>query len=133
MRERVKRTFSDFEKSFQNLKVAVENATDDLDIDGAIKRFELTYELSWKVIKLYLEDLGIICKSPRECFKQAKVNGLIDNEELWMEMIETRNRLVHEYSAEFSREIFEEIKTKYVKILEDLYKTLKERLSDELV
>jgi nucleotidyltransferase substrate binding protein (TIGR01987 family) len=133
MRERLKRTFSDFEKSFQNLKVAVENATDDLDIDGAIKRFELTYELSWKVIKLYLEDLGIICKSPRECFKQAKVNGLIDNEELWMEMIETRNRLVHEYSAEFSREIFEEIKTKYVKILEDLYKTLKERLSDELV
>jgi nucleotidyltransferase substrate binding protein (TIGR01987 family) len=133
MRERLKRTFSDFEKSFQNLKVAVENATDDLDIDGAIKRFELTYELSWKVIRLYLEDLGIICKSPRECFKQAKVNGLIDNEELWMEMIETRNRLVHEYSAEFSREIFEEIKTKYVKILEDLYKTLKERLSDELV
>ncbi len=133
MRERLKRTFSDFEKSFQNLKVAVENATDDLDIDGAIKRFELTYELSWKVIKLYLEDLGIICKSPRECFKQAKVNGLIDNEELWMEMIETRNRLVHEYSAEFSREIFEEIKTKHVKILEDLYKTLKERLSDELV
>ncbi|WP_353686783.1 HI0074 family nucleotidyltransferase substrate-binding subunit [Thermodesulfovibrio sp. 3462-1] len=133
MRERVKRTFFDFEKAIQNLKIAVEKAVDDLDIDGVIKRFELCYELSWKAIRIYLEDLGIICKNPRECFKQAKINGLIEDEITWMEMIETRNRLVHEYSAEFSREIFEEIKTKYVKILEDLYKTLKERLSDELV
>jgi len=110
MRERVKRTFLDFEKAVQNLKSAVESAVDDLDIDGAIKRFELCYELSWKIIRLYLEDLGIICNNPRDCFKQAKINNLIEDESLWMEMIETRNQLVHEYSFEFSREIFDKIK-----------------------
>jgi len=123
MRERVKRTFLDFEKAFNNLKSAVEKAVDDLDIDGTIKRFELCYELSWKTIKLYLEDLGIICKSPRDCFKQAKINNLIEDEVTWIEMIETRNQLVHEYSSDFSREIFEKIKSDYVMILEELYKT----------
>jgi len=133
MRERVKRTFLDFEKAFNNLKSAVEKAVDDLDIDGTIKRFELCYELSWKIIKLYLEDLGIICKSPRDCFKQAKINNLIEDEVTWIEMIETRNQLVHEYSSDFSREIFEKIKSDYVMILEELYKNIKERLENDLV
>jgi len=133
MRERVKRTFLDFEKAFNNLKSAVEKAVDDLDIDGTIKRFELCYELSWKIIKLYLEDLGIICKSPRDCFKQAKINNLIEDEVTWIEMIETRNQLVHEYSSDFSREIFEKIKSNYVRILEELYKNIKERLENDMV
>ena len=132
MRERVKRTFLDFEKAFNNLKSAVKKAVDDLDIDGTIKRFELCYELSWKIIKLYLEDLGIICKNPRDCFKQAKINNLIKDEVVWMEMIDTRNQLVHEYSSDFSREIFEKIKNDYVKILEELYKNIKEKSEDDL-
>jgi len=52
---------------------------------------------------------------------------------MWMEMIDTRNELVHEYSSEFSREIFDKIKTDYVNILEDLYNNIKERLKDDLV
>jgi nucleotidyltransferase substrate binding protein (TIGR01987 family) len=134
MRERVKITFLDFEKAFNNLKsTTVEKAVDDLDIDGTIKRFELCYELSWKIIKLYLEDLGIICKSPKDCFKQAKINNLIEDEVAWIEMIETRNQLVYEYSSNFSREIFEKIKNDYVEILEELYKNIKERLGNDLV
>jgi len=132
MRERVNRTFLDFERSFNNLKNAVEIAVDDLDIDGTIKRFELCYELSWKIIKVYLEDLGIICRNPRDCFKQAKINGLIEDEYMWMEMIDTRNQLVHEYSLEFSRKVIDKIKANYVNILENLYNNLKERLKDDL-
>jgi len=48
-------------------------------------------------------------------------------------MIETRNQLVHEYSSDFSREIFEKIKSDYVMILEELYKNIKERLENDLV
>jgi nucleotidyltransferase substrate binding protein (TIGR01987 family) len=131
MKNRLKRMIENFESAVHNLKFAVENAIDDLEIDGAIKRFELCYELSWKVIRLYLEDLGIICKNPRDCFKEAKINGLIEDEMLWLEMIDTRNRLVHEYSSEFSREIFEEIKTKYMSILENLFNEIKERSKNE--
>jgi nucleotidyltransferase substrate binding protein (TIGR01987 family) len=129
MNERFERIFNDFENSVKNLTTAVEKAKDDLEIDGAIKRFEMCYELSWKVIKLYLENLGIICKNPRDCFKQAKINDLINDEIIWMEMIDTRNRLVHEYSSSFSREIFNEIKNKYNKILYELYETIKKRIN----
>ena len=80
----------------------------------------MCYEISWKLIKEYLADLGIICKSPRECFKYAFQNKLIDNEDHWTRMIDDRNALVHTYTHEESREIFERIKALYIESFEFL-------------
>jgi len=124
MRERVKRFFGDFEKALNNLKLGIRIATDELDIDGAIKRFELCYELAWKLMKVWLEDKGIICKNPKDCFKQAYTNGLIDDETGWMKMIDDRNLLVHTYTSEESRDIFDNIKNSYVNSFEYLYNAI---------
>lgn len=131
MRERAKKFFNDFEKAFQNLKIGVEKAEDELDIDGTIKRFELCYEISWKLIKQYLEDVGIICRNPRDCFKQAVINGIIKNEYDWMNMCDDRNLLVHTYTFEESRRIFDKIKEKYIKLFENLYEIMKEKIKME--
>ena len=131
MRERVKRYFKDFEKDFLNLKEALKLAKTDLDIDGTIKRFELCYELSWKLIKEYLADKGIIVKNPRDTFKEAVKNELIQEEEKWMEMIEDRNFLVHTYSSEESRTVFDKIKTIHINVFETLYKKIEEEFKNE--
>lgn len=131
MRERIKRYFNDFEKVFLNLKEAVEIAKTDLDIDGTIKRFELCYELSWKLMKEYLADKGLVVKNPRDTFREALRNNLIENEEDWMEMIEDRNVLVHTYSSEESRSIFERVKRIYINLFESLYKKFKAELENE--
>jgi len=127
MEERLKFTFENFEKAFKNLKEAIKIAKTDLDIDGTIKRFELCYELSWKVIKIYLEYEGIICNSPRECFKYAVLNGLLNNEKVWIDMIDDRNLLVHTYNFENSRVVFERIKNYYLNAFEYLYNEIKRR------
>lgn len=133
MRERIEKFFNDFEKAIKNLKTATEVAEDDLSIDGTIKRFELCYELAWKLMKEYLADLGIIVRSPREAFKQAFINDLIENEEAWFGMIEDRNLLVHTYTHEQSREIFERIKEEHVEELEKFYKIIKQKMADNEV
>lgn len=115
-----------FKKALENLKYAVENAEDDMQIDGAIKRFELCYELAWKTIKAYLADLEIVVKNPRDCFKYANQNGLINDYTVWMDMIEDRNILVHTYTFEESREIFGHLKEKYLEAFEFLYEKITE-------
>ncbi len=130
MREKVKRFLNDFEKAFKNLKIAAEQSVDDLDIDGSIKRFELCYELSWKLIKEYLADKGIISHNPRDTFKNAFANNLIDNEEIWLKMIEDRNYLVHTYTFEESRNIFERIKDSYVVSFDYLLEKIKQESSE---
>jgi len=71
------------------------------DEAGAIKLFELTYELSWKVLKKHLEDKeGVITKSPRDAINEAYRVGLIKNETLWLEIIRVRNVSAHVYDEE---------------------------------
>ncbi len=125
MRERVKKYLKNFEKALKNLSEAVKIAHTDIEIDGAIKRFELCYELSWKLIKEWLADKGIICKNPRACFKYAYENDLIEDENIWLDMIEDRNALVHTYTYEESREIFERIKTNYLDAFKKLFERVK--------
>ncbi|MCC7210206.1 MAG: nucleotidyltransferase substrate binding protein [Candidatus Brocadia sp.] len=122
MRERVERFFVDFAKAVKNLDTAIDTAIDELDMDGTIKRFELCYELSWKLIKEYLADKGVIVKNPRDCFKEAFANNLIHNEDVWVKMLEDRNYLVHTYTFEESRKIFGHIKDLYLSEFKHLYK-----------
>lgn len=122
MRERVERFFVDFEKAVKNLETAIDTAIDELDMDGTIKRFELCYELSWKLIKEYLADKGVITKNPRDCFKEAFANNLINNEDVWIKMLEDRNYLVHTYTFEESRKIFKHIKDLYLSEFKHLYR-----------
>ncbi len=124
--QKVNRFLKDFENALNNLKIGVQTAADDLSIDGAIKRFELCYELSWKLIKSFLEDRGIICRNPKACFKEAYLNGLIDDEQIWLQMIDDRNYLVHTYTFEKSREIFERIKVYYLDCFIYLYNKVRE-------
>ncbi len=126
--KKVKYLFKDFKHALNNLKNGLNQAQDDLDIDGVIKRFEICYELAWKLIKEYLEGVGIVCKNPRYCFKEAFSNALIDNELVWMNMIEDRNMLVHIYTAKGTRKIFKAIKSRYLGSLTHLHQILNKEI-----
>ena len=93
------------------------------------------YELAWKLLKEVLSLLGIVCRNPRECFKHAVSNGFLENVDVWLRMIrmiEDRNELVHVYSFEGSREIFERIKKDYLAQFERLESRAEEFLKEEL-
>lgn len=87
----------EFEKCLERFEEVLKLEKNDIVRDSAIKRFELCFELCWKVIKDFMLEEGIICKSPKNCFKEAYRFGLIDDEEEWLSMIEDRNLSVHTY------------------------------------
>jgi len=69
----------------------------DIYLDLVVKRFEFTFEMSWKAIKRYLAFVGIECLNPRSCFKEAFAQGLIEDEGVWLDMVEKRNLSSHIY------------------------------------
>jgi nucleotidyltransferase substrate binding protein (TIGR01987 family) len=82
---------------------------DDIYLDLVVKRFEFTFEMGWKVIKRYLDFTGIGCLNPRSCFKEAFSQGLIDEENTWLDMIEMRNLSSHVYDEEEIKEILDRL------------------------
>ncbi len=100
--------FSDASKRLQD---ALETPlTEALALDGTIQRFEFTFELAWKTLKAFLEDQGIICRSPKSCFKEAFKMGWIEDEERWISLLQARNMTSHVYNEEMAVEIYETIK-----------------------
>ena len=67
---------------------------------GIIQAFEFCYELSWKTMKRLLEKRGVIVSSPRETFRKAAVEGLIEDPEVWFTFLQKRNIMSHVYNQE---------------------------------
>lgn len=82
-----------------------EQGDGDIFLDLVVKRFEFTFEMSWKAIKRYLDFTGIGCVSPRSCYKEAYAQELITEEAVWLDMIEMRNLSSHIYDEEEITEI----------------------------
>lgn len=103
---------------------------DDIVIDAAIQRFEFTYELSWKLMKSYLEYSGVTdLSSPRSTIKAAFKAGLITDGELWLKMLEDRNRTSQTYDEATALDIFNNIKKIYITLLDDACTTLEKNIS----
>lgn len=108
----------DFSKALKRLEEALEkNLSDDLVVDGIIQRFEFTFEQACKVMKLYLEDQGILDEAlaPRSTIRCAYKHKLIEDGDVWIEMMLDRNRTSHMYDEETAVSIVKLVKDKYVK------------------
>jgi len=90
--------------------------------------FEFTFELLWKTLKIILEYKGIEVRSPRSAIKEAFKAGLIEDDEILLDMLEDRNLSSHIYSEEIAEQIFKRIEKAYVPAMEKLLAILKERL-----
>ncbi|MBZ5563696.1 MAG: nucleotidyltransferase substrate binding protein [Acidobacteriia bacterium] len=91
--------------------------------DSSIKRFELTFELSWKSAKKYLGNKGIVCRSPRDCFSEAFRLGLVRDNPHWFKMIEDRNLSVHTYNEKLADAIYGRLKD-YLELFTELNNSL---------
>ena len=110
--------FANYEKAFLKLKEGIdlyaENAND-LEKEGIIQRFEFTHELAWKVMKDFLQAKGIIeIIGSRDATRLAFQNDLIQNGDVWMQMIQSRNLTSHTYNKKTATEITDDIINLYV-------------------
>ena len=99
-----------FETALERLNRVLAEPRTEIVRDAAIKRFEFTFDLSWKTMRAFLDERkGISCNSTKECIREAYRQGLIEYDVLWIQMTDWRNRIVHEYSEEFADELYEKL------------------------
>lgn len=121
--------FENFLRVFNLLeKYGSKKPENELERAGVIQFFEMSFELSWKVMKDYLEVEGLIVKSPREKIKTAIQIELIIDGHGWMDALGMRNSTVHLYDEKAAKEAVNQISKFYIPIM----KNLKTRLEQEL-
>ena len=129
-RERLCEKLDDYRRATARLQEAIKiPVVNDIVYDGVIQRFEFTFELSWKLMKMFLEYSGIVeIKSPRVTIREAFSYGLIQDGEQWIDMMVDRNKTSHLYDEQEAKLIYEKIKLTYSHLLSSLC----DKLEDEI-
>jgi len=107
-----------YTKAFHRLKNAVKLADErklsELEEQGLIQAFEYTHELAWKTLKDFLNDKGNKeIYGSKDATRAAFKYGLIENGEIWMDMINSRNKTSHTYNEETADMIVKAVLTSY--------------------
>lgn len=129
---RWKQRFENFERAFLLLREAFEkdpSEMSDLEKEGAIQRFEYTFEPAWKTLKDYLVYNGVVFDpiTPRSVIKQAFSARIIKDGQTWINMLEQRNVMSHTYDRESFEAVFDNISRHYLAALEQGFTWLKEK------
>lgn len=124
---RWKQRFQNFEKAYHLLEKAMDIRDPSIfEKAGLIQFFEISLELSWNVMKEYLESQGVSeLRYPRETIKKAFETGLIENGHEWIRALENRNLTSHTYDEERAQNVVDSIKDSYYLLLRLLYNKLK--------
>lgn len=131
-------------KKYENFASALANLEDapnqDLSNDfvqsGLINKFNLQFELSWKLLKRLLEYEGATLAasgSPRAILKEAyRFYDFID-EAAWLDMLRDRNTNVHIYDNKLAQDLIQRILNAYIPAFCQLRDGLMGRYGDLLL
>ena len=111
---------------------AAENPTRPIEIAGLIQGFEFTFEATWKVLNVAAQLKGVDSAGPRDSLKAAHALRILEEQQLWLEMLEDRNQTTHRYDAEFVNSLAATIQQSYLPAFQRLLLVLNDFESDPL-
>ena len=79
-------------------------------------------ELAWKSLREYMEDQGAAMDAvfSKQVFKAAYAAGLIHNEQVWLDMLASRNVTSHVYDDTQAAQVVSAIRDRYISPLTEL-------------
>ncbi|MCI0184878.1 HI0074 family nucleotidyltransferase substrate-binding subunit [Sulfoacidibacillus ferrooxidans] len=129
--DRVTLAFDRVSQALVTLQQALElTEISDLERDGAIQRFEYTFEAMWKAGRHFLREYhGLDVASPKEVIRSCREVGLLTLEETEhaLAMVNDRNLTSHTYDQHVAQDMFQRLGDHAI-----LMDTWFERMKDKL-
>ena len=125
------RKYENFAAALKNLKdiYSCKEPYSNVEITGMVGLYEICFEQAWKAMKEILENSGYAegaTGSPRTILKTAYKAGMINDEELWLEALVSRNNSSHAYNESIALDIINQTKGKYYEMFVRLEQTIRE-------
>ncbi len=114
------------QRALHTLEEILHLPVDTIVRDASIQRFEYTFESVWKLLKVYLQSQeGIVCPSPKSCFRHALRTGLLSLEdtETCLTMTDDRNLTFHTYIEAIAQAIYQKLPT-YYQVMRGLFEKI---------
>ena len=122
-----------FEEALVKMEAQGEISDYELIRDSVIQRFEFTYEMTWRLLRLFLEKVKLVSldqlTSPRQIFRVAAQVNILSSADLKIvsDIIEDRNKTTHTYDEEVAEEIAHKLR-----LYADFMKSIIEQISRDV-
>lgn len=131
-----KEGFQSFESGLQLLRQGLAkgpNALSPLETEGIIHRFEYCVELAWKITRDFLEESGLVIAplTPREVLRQAATAKVLEDGQVWIDMLNHRTLLAHNCDGVVFNEVVAALAGRYLSAMEQLHSFLAKRRKDD--
>jgi len=129
--------FSNLKKALSNLdeavKLSVERELTKLEKQGLIQSFEYTHELAGSTIRDFYRSKGEVdIQGSRDAFRLAFERGLIEDGQVFMNMIKSRQLSSHTYNEETADDIYQDIVNHYFCAFQELVERLQQEQYKEV-
>ncbi|MFR5602330.1 MAG: HI0074 family nucleotidyltransferase substrate-binding subunit [Lachnospiraceae bacterium] len=123
--------WDNFCASLKNLKEIYDyqEPYDNVILSGLVALYEICFEQAWKAMKEVLLAEGIEegkTGSPRQVLKGAFQMGIIQDENIWLQALMSRNNVAHAYNHTIALDIVKDTKETYYYMFCSLKKELEE-------
>lgn len=122
--------FENFDRAFVLLREAVE-LLEQPDLhpmmkEGAIQRFEYTFELGWKTLMDFLDwrKVTLERRSAADVIRTAFATGYLQNGQDWMDALDARNHMSHVYAQEKFEKVLDDVRRRYFPAFEQMHEML---------
>lgn len=95
--------------------------------DSIIKKYETLEDLTWKLLSKIFKASGLEINNPRGCYKQAFKEGVIDDIDVWNEILLSRNATAYIYDEADYEKIKNKIVKEYIDAIEKLLGNISEK------
>ena len=134
MDAKFERRFLSFCNSLDGLEEARQrDLSDSFVLSGTSAKFSITFDLAWKVMKdilvQYYAITGFVTGSPREVLRESFKANLI-SDDTWMEMLDVKNKLAHDYDGEIVKTHCHAIVETYIDLFYDFRKYVEKLLHE---
>ncbi len=128
MDEKYYRRFESFRNSLSALEeIRERDLNDSFILSGAGAKFNITFDLAWKVMKdIIIQRFAVVDfpkGSPREVLRKAYEFRLI-SDDIWMDMLRDRHDLTHDYDGEIVKSVCTRLIDSYLALFEAFQKTV---------
>lgn len=110
----------DFDSALAQLQKAADQPLDEFIRDSVIQRFEFTYELAWKMLKLWLESKDIDVRNAKDTLREALQQGQIEDGNRWSELHRMRNLTSHTHDQQLAMQVYDFIVSEGLELLRQL-------------
>jgi len=129
--ERLKIILDSFENALKSLEDISNEPFTIIVRDATIQRFEYTFEVMWKSVKIFLREReGLDCYSPKACFRelQSVRKITITDTETLLEMADMRNLTSHTYIEQVAQDIYQRVNSLYLNVIKRVFEEIRKNL-----